>query len=129
MRRASRIPLSPEGERAFDPSYRHPQCIGDGEDVLVTAARDVDDDDLILTIFACFGGERGQSMGAFERGDDAFGPAAELEGVERLLVGDGDIFDAAALVEPAMFGADAGIIEPGREIGRASCRERVCQYG
>src|SRR3546814_12164658 len=54
-------------------------------------------------------------MGAFERGDDAFGPAAELEGVERLLVGDGDIFDAAALVEPAMFGADAGIIEPGRD--------------
>src|SRR3546814_20177429 len=57
---------------------------------------------------------RSQSMGAFERGDDAFGPAAELEGVERLLVGDGDIFDAAALVEPAMFGADAGILEPGR---------------
>src|SRR3546814_17514589 len=28
---------------------------------------------------------------------------------------DGDIFDAAALVEPAMFGADAGIIEPGRD--------------
>src|SRR3546814_5166771 len=80
MRRASRIPLSPEGERAFDPSYRHPQCIGDGEDVLVTAARDVDDDDLIFTIFACFGGERGQNMVAFERGDAGFGPAASLEG-------------------------------------------------
>src|SRR3546814_16605058 len=118
--------------------------MGDGEDFLGTAARDVDDDDLILTIFACFGGERGQSMGAFERGDDAFGPAAELEGVERLLVGDGVIFDAAALVEPATVGADAGIIEPGRDrtrrgvwavavlgaivIGVEACRDGVCRY-
>src|SRR3546814_18928621 len=104
MRRASRIPLSPEGERAFDPSYRHPQCIGDGEDVLVPAARDVDDDDLILTLFACFGGERRQSIGAFERGDDAFGPANELGGVQRLLVGDGAVFAAAALRTPTLGG-------------------------
>src|SRR3546814_17172404 len=73
MRRASRIPLSPEGERAFDPSYRHPPCIGDGEDVLVTASRTVDADDLILTTFRCFGGESGLSLGAFWGGGERKG--------------------------------------------------------
>ena len=57
----------------------------------------------------------GQRMRRFQRRDDAFEPRAELEGVERLVVGDRDILDALLLVEPGMLGADAGIVEPGRD--------------
>ena len=39
--------------------------------------------------------------------------AAELEGVERLLVGRRDVVDAADLVQPGVLGADAGIVEAG----------------
>src|SRR5262245_15258379 len=52
-------------------------------------------------------------MGRLERGDDALEPRAKLEGVERLLVGHGDVVNAAAVLEPGMFGTDARIVETG----------------
>ncbi len=57
----------------------------------------------------------GQAMRAFERRDDAFEPGAELERLERLLVGDRHIGDALGIVQEGMLGADAGIVEAGRD--------------
>src|SRR5690625_8027523 len=57
----------------------------------------------------------GERVARFKGRDDALGPAGELEGVQRLLIRRAHIFDAAGLVEPGMSGADAGVIEPGRE--------------
>ena len=38
-----------------------------------------------------------------------------VEGRERLVVGDGDVLGAAGILEPGVLGADAGIIEAGRD--------------
>ena len=50
-------------------------------------------------------------MAGFERGDDAFGTAEELEGFQCFLVGNRGVFDALHILEPGVFGADAGIVE------------------
>jgi hypothetical protein len=52
---------------------------------------------------------------AFQRRDDALSLAAELEGLQRLVVGDRDVFDAADVVQPGMLRPDAGIVEAGRD--------------
>src|SRR5262245_47598980 len=52
-------------------------------------------------------------MGRLERGDDPLELRAKLEGVERLLVGHGDVVHAAAILEPGMFGTDARVVEAG----------------
>ena len=54
-------------------------------------------------------------MGRFERGDDAFGAAEQLEGVECFLVGGAVIVNAAGFLEPAVLRADAGIVEAGAD--------------
>ena len=48
-------------------------------------------------------------------GNDALQLAAKLERLQRLGVGDADIFRAAHVVQPGMFRPDAGIVEPGRD--------------
>ena len=56
-----------------------------------------------------------ERMRRLERRDDAFELAAQLEGFERLGVGRRHIVDALHVVEPGMFGADARIVEAGRD--------------
>ncbi len=53
-------------------------------------------------------------MRRLERGNDAFELRAQLEGVERFLVGCRHVGDAAAVPEPGVLGPDAGVIEAGR---------------
>ncbi len=55
----------------------------------------------------------GQGMGAFERGDDALQLRQELEGLQGFLIGDGLVGHPPDLLEVAMLGAYAGIIQPG----------------
>ena len=55
----------------------------------------------------------GQRMAGFQRGDDAFETAQVMEGLQRLVIGDGDVFCTAAVLQPAMLGADTGIIQAG----------------
>src|SRR6056297_1053890 len=55
------------------------------------------------------------SVAGFQRGDDPLLRAAELEGFQRFLVGDRDIFRAANLVQPAVFRPDAGVIKTRRD--------------
>ena len=56
-----------------------------------------------------------QRMSRFERRNNAFEPRQLGEGIERFFVGDRDILDAMAVMEPGMLGPDAGIVEPGRD--------------
>jgi hypothetical protein len=53
-------------------------------------------------------------VGGFERRDDAFGAAEQLEAIERFRVRHRGIVDAADFLEPRMFRPDAGIIEARR---------------
>jgi len=50
------------------PSELHPQVVGDGEDVLIAAAAEVHDDDLVLAQGGGELGDVGQSVGRFEGG-------------------------------------------------------------
>src|SRR3546814_11434022 len=52
-------------------------------------------------------------MRLLERRNDAFEPAAQAEGVERLAVGRRDVFDAPHLLQPGVFRTDARIVESG----------------
>src|SRR5260370_9821769 len=89
--------------------------LGDGIDILVAAAREVDDHQVVLGFLRRELRDPGERVRGLERRNDAFEPRKKLESVERLLVGSGKIFDAAGLVEPAMLGADAGVIDAGRD--------------
>lgn len=84
-----------------------PRDLANGEDVLVAATGQVDDDDLVLGHGRRALDRLGDGVGA-ERRDDAFDLGQRLEGIERFLVGCGDIGDAARIVQPGMLGADAG---------------------
>src|SRR5579871_2117335 len=53
-------------------------------------------------------------MRGFERWNDAFEPAKEMESLERFVVGCRDVLDPALLLQPRMLRADAGIVETGR---------------
>ena len=55
-------------------------------------------------------------MARLERGNDAFGAAQVVEGLERFGVGDADIFRALELLQPGVLGADAGIVEAGSDV-------------
>ena len=54
-------------------------------------------------------------MGAFEGADDALLAREQDERIERGLVLAADIFGAADVLQMGMFGADARVIEPGRD--------------
>src|SRR6266567_1526078 len=52
-----------------------------------------------------------ERVARFERRDDTLDAAALVECRERLVVGDRDIFGAAAVLEPGMLRTDSGIIQ------------------
>ncbi len=56
-----------------------------------------------------------QCMAGFQRGDDTLQRAAELECLQRLDIGDGDVFGALRFVQPGVFGTDTGVIQPRRD--------------
>ena len=70
----------------------------DGGDVLVAAAGEIHQDDRIVRHGRRELGHVGQGVGAFEGRNDALCARAELERVERLVVGDADILGPADLV-------------------------------
>ena len=79
--------------------------------VLVAAAGQIDEQDLVF-----FHAQRdfrgiGQRMARFKRGDDAFQAAQVVERLKRLVVGHRDVFGAAAVLEPGVLRADAGVIK------------------
>gem|GEM_PF-2562505 len=55
----------------------------------------------------------GQRVGGLQRRDDAFLAAAQVEGVQRLLVGDRGVLDTTDVMQPGVLGTDTGIVEAG----------------
>ena len=112
--------LAQGGEAPRDTSLRvahsvTPSALGDGEDVLVAAAAEIEHEQMVARQSRRDLRDMGQSMRRLERRDDALHARAELEGLERLVVVDRDVLDAAEIVEPGMLRPDAGIVEPGRD--------------
>src|SRR3546814_10725386 len=93
-------------------------CSSDLENILVPSARAVDDDDLVLAQRRrdAFGG--GDGVRRLQRGDDALQLGQLLKARERFFVGHRLIPHAADLVQPGMLGADAGVVEAGRDAVR-----------
>ena len=52
-------------------------------------------------------------MGGLDGRDDALGAGQIFKGVHSFIVGDGDIFRAADVMEPCVLRADAGIVQTG----------------
>ena len=57
----------------------------------------------------------GDRVARFQRRDDALGAAEAMERGERLVVGDADVFGAADVLQVGVLGADAGVVEAGRD--------------
>ena len=89
--------------------------LGDGEDVLIAAAAHVHDKQIVLGQGRRELGDERERVCGLERWDDALKARAELESLERLLVGDGDVARATLLLEPGMLGANPRIVEAGRD--------------
>ena len=89
--------------------------VGNGEYVLVAAAAHVHHDQVVARQGRCDFRDMGQRMSRFERRDDPFHSARQLERSERFVVGDRDVLDAPDIVQPGVLGANAGIIEPRRD--------------
>src|SRR6266446_7007224 len=82
------------------------RALGDGRHVLVAAPGQVDQQQRFARQRRReFRGMR-QRVARFKRRDDAFDAAALVEGRERLVVGDRDVFGAAAVLEPGMLRTD-----------------------
>ena len=56
-----------------------------------------------------------ERVGRLERGDDALGAAQAVERLERLVVAHAHVLGAPAVGEQRVLGADAGVVEPGRD--------------
>ena len=74
--------------------------VGYGENVFVAAAAHVHHDKMVARQGRGDLGDMGERVRRFECRDDPFLPAAQLEGVERLAVGDRNVLDAAEVVQP-----------------------------
>ncbi len=97
-------------------------------DVLVPAAGEVDDDDVV----GWEGGRAfdgfGDGVGGFEGWDDAFEAGESDEGVEGFGVGGVGVVDAALVAEPGVFGADGGVVEAGGDaVGELDLAELVLE--
>src|SRR6202008_2613877 len=113
-------PLGGGGERSEPEgavnacSYLFAQRRRGGEHVLIAATRKPEYDNLVLRQFGRHPHDVGDGVRGFERGDDAFQLAAQLESGERLGIGRRKIFHPARIAQPGMLGADARIIETRR---------------
>src|SRR5690606_25767794 len=84
-------------------SQLNSQSLGNGEDILIAAPRQIDDDDVVFRPVRRDFGKMRERMRGFKRRDDPFQPAAELERVERLLVRGVDIFHPPDIMQPGML--------------------------
>ena len=83
--------------------------------VLVAAAGEIDHHEVILRLLRREIEHLGDGVRRLERRDDAFELGQELEGLERFVIGRRQEGDAAEIGEPRMLGADARVVEPGRD--------------
>jgi len=81
--------------------------------VLVAAAGEVDDDQLLPGHFGGALDDGGEGVGGFQGGNDALQAGEADEGVEGLGIGGEAVFDAALIAQPGVLRADGGVIEAG----------------
>ena len=81
--------------------------------VLVAASGEVDEQDRLLRQVRGALDRLGDGVARFERGDDALEAAEGVEGGDCLVVVDRRVLGAARVVEEAVFGSDAGVVESG----------------
>jgi hypothetical protein len=86
--------------------------------VFVTAAREIDDDEIVLVEARDAFDEAGDGVGGFKRRDDTFGASKRARGIKRGGVRNGGIFGAALISKPSMLRADGGIVK--------TCGYRMC---
>jgi hypothetical protein len=55
----------------------------------------------------------GDGMSRFQGWDDAFQTGAKMESRQRLGIGDGNVFNAARIMQPGMLGPNARIVKTG----------------
>src|SRR5690606_27486618 len=91
----------------------HAQMFRDGEDVLVAAPGEINDDDLVSAHLRRALHHLRARVGRLQRRNDAFQPREKLERLQRLIALYGHIFGPAAPLEPGVFRADARIVGPG----------------
>src|SRR5689334_14926445 len=96
-------------------SYFFTKRMRDGKDVLVAASGKAHGDELILLHLTRDPCDMGDGMRRFQRRNDALQLGQQHEGVQRLLVGDGEILHPADILEPAMLRPHAGIVQPRRD--------------
>ena len=87
----------------------------DDADVLVAAPREVDEQMLVAFHRRRQLHRVGDGVARLERRDDALGAAEAVERRQRLVVGDADVLGPADVVQPGVLGADAGVVEAGRD--------------
>ena len=114
--------------KRVDMVYSSPRRAGDRVHVFVAAPGQADDDGLVFGQRRREFADMGEGVGRFQGRDDAFGAGDPLEGVQRLVVGDGDVFGAARVLEVGVFGADAGVVQARRDaVGRPDLPVLVLQ--
>ena len=87
-----------------------PLVAGDGGAVLVSPARNGDDDALVL---AHGGGQFsgvGHGVGGLDGGNDALGAGQVFKGLHGLVIGDGDVLGPADVIQVGVLRADAGVV-------------------
>src|SRR5690606_11712680 len=89
------------------------KVVHDGLHVLVATTGQVDHHQMILGQRGRALEDFGQRVGGLQRRDDAFLAAAQVEGVQRLLVGDRGVLDTTDVMQPGVLGTDTGIVEAG----------------
>ena len=100
---------------ASDRSDRLAAEPGDLVGVLVAPAGEADDDDRVARAAGGLLDGLGHGVARFQGGEDAFELGEGVIGLERLGVGDALVADPAAVFPVAVLGADAGVVEPGRD--------------
>src|SRR5262245_31915778 len=97
------------GSRAQALSERGSRKLGDHGDVLVTAAAQIDQDEIVGGSPALH--DPRDRVSAFECREYAFESRQRGEGVQRLPIGHGVIEYAARVFQVSMFGPDTRVIE------------------
>mmetsp|Transcript_19189 Transcript_19189/g.60366 ORF Transcript_19189/g.60366 Transcript_19189/m.60366 type:complete len:466 (-) Transcript_19189:822-2219(-) len=89
----------------------HTQGLGHAEHVLVAAAAEVYEDDVVLRPALAQLHGVVQGVGGLQGGDDALRPGDELHGVQGLAVRDRDVLHAAGVLEVGVLWPDAGVVQ------------------
>ena len=88
--------------------------LGNGKHILVAAPAHIHDHQVIARQIGCNFSDMGQRMRRLQRRNNALKPRDKLERLQCLGIGGRHIFHTSRIAQKRMFGANARIIEPGR---------------